>query len=357
MREGRIAVACAGVGVVNRGFERLARDLFELLRQEFDVVLFKGGGPRSEHEVPLRVPRRTGVTRKVVGAQRALELELALFAARLVPHLSRGRYDVVHYFEPYLGNVLARARRLFGGRYKLLFTDGLGMTYAGSRRADFVHVLTPVAYETVRNGRPEDETFLIPAGISTSAFRVPVGRDEARSMLGLPLDQRVLLDVAAVNSSHKRIDVLIEEVAGLPEEDVLAVDGALEDARLLDLGQRRLGERFRYSHVASESVPLLYAAADVFVHPALVEGYCLAAVEAMAAGLPVVMHDAPHFQWLVGDPRQLVDFTRPGALRLGLESLPEDAAERNRKRADELDWSRLKPAYIEMMSHVLDSSR
>jgi len=55
---------------------------------------------------------------------------------------------------------------------------------------------------------------------------------------------------------------------------------------LLELGQRRLGERFRYSHVASESVPLLYAAADVFVHPALVEGYCLAAVEAMAAGLP-----------------------------------------------------------------------
>jgi glycosyltransferase involved in cell wall biosynthesis len=355
MRRARIALVCAGVGVVNRGFERLTRDLFALLSPEFDVVLFKGGGPPGTREVPLRVPRRDGPLRRAAGPARALELELALFAARLLPHLRRGRFDLVHYVEPYLGNVLVRARRRLGGRYRLLLTDGLGMSAEGSRRADYVHVLTPMARDAVLAGRPQREVFFIPAGVATGTFRPAVGKEEARRRLALPEAGRILLDVAALNRTHKRIDVLIREVAAMDGDDVLAVDGALEDAELPGLGRARLGDRFRYSHVPTASVPLLYAAADVFVHAALAEGYGLAVVEAMAAGLPVVLHDAPHFRWLVGDPRQLVDFTRPGALRLGLESLPDDAAARNRARADELDWTRLKPAYVDMLDAVLEA--
>ena len=228
------------------------------------------------------------------------------------------------------------------------------MRYDGSRRADFLHVVTPEAEARVlAGGRPAASLFSIPCGVRVERFRPTMAKAEARGRLGLSGGGRILLDVAALNREHKRIQVLIEEVARLDDDTVLLVDGSPEDAGLIALGERLLGPRFQHRHLPTADVPLLYAAADVFVHTALEEGFGLAAVEAMAAGLPVVMHDQPHFRWLVGDPRQLVDLTREGALATALAALPADAAERNRARAAELDWSALRPAYAAMYEGVL----
>ena len=351
---GRVALVCAGLGVVNRGFERLALDMHELLRDDFDITLVRGGGPDAPGELRLRVPRRNEWPLSTLGFDRALAVELAAFAVRLAPSLLRGRFQVVHYLEPYLGNLLYALRARLGLRYTLLLTDGVGLSAASSRRADFVHVATPRAFqELLAGGRSADTAFSIPCGIWTSRFGVATTREEARRRLGLPMEQRLVLDVAALNRRHKRIDVLIEEIARLEDGTLLVVDGSLEDASLLELGSRRLGERFRYLHVPREDVPLLYAAADVFVHTALEEGFGLAIVEAMAAGLPVLVHDQPHLRWLVGDHRQLTDLTRAGAVAEALARLPDDAAEVNRARGAELDWGALRPTYQEMYRKVL----
>lgn len=356
--QGRVALVCAGLGVVNRGYERLAQDMYDLLAPEFDVTLVRGGGPRRAGELRLRVPRRNEEPLARLGFDRALAIELAAFAARLLPHLARGRFDVVHYLEPYLGNILHAARRRLRLSFTLLMTDGVGMTAASSRRADYLHVVSKRAEEQVRAGGRSDETlYSIPCGIRVDRFRPTVAKDEARRLLGLPAEQRIVLDIAALNRHHKRIDYLIEEVARLDDGTVLVVDGSLEDPTLLALAQRLLGDRFRYLHVATAEVPLLYTAADVFVHGALEEGFGLAIVEAMAAGLPVVVHDEPHYRWLVGDERQLVDLARPGSLAAALAALPPDAPERNRARATELDWDALRPRYAAMYDDVLAAAR
>ena len=354
--ERRVALVCAGLGVVNRGFERLAADMYDLLAEELPVTLVCGGTTGRPGEVALRVPRRTEEPLARLRGGRGVSAELALFAARLAPSLLHGRYAVVHYLEPYLGNLLAELRRRLGLQFSLLLTDGVGMTADGSRRADWLHVVTPEAEQRVLGGgRSASSLFTIPCGIRSERFRPAVSRQEARRRLGLPAQGRILLDVAAVNRGHKRVHVLIEEAARLGDGSILLVDGSPEDPALLELGRARLGERFQHRHVPTGDVPLLYAAADVFVHAALEEGFGLAAVEAMAAGLPVVMHDQPHFRWLIGDARQLVDWSAPGALAAGLAALPADAAERNRARAGDLDWQALRPAYAAMVSQVLEA--
>lgn len=352
--EGGIALVCAGLGVVNRGFERLAADMYELLADDFPVTLVRGGGPPKSGEIRLRVPRRNQQPLASLGGGRGLAIELALFSARLAPSLIRGRFTVVHYFEPYVGNLLFELRRRLGLRYRLLLTDAVGMTAEGSRRADFLHVVTPDAQQRVfEGGRSADSVFSIPCGIWGGRFGSAVSRSDARARLGLPASSRILLDVAALNRGHKRIDALIEEVARIGGDTVLVVVGSPEDPSLITLGKRLLGDRFQHRHVPSHDVPLFYAAADAFVHAALEEGFGLAAVEAMAAGLPVVMHDQPHFRWLVGDPRQLADMTCPGALGAALDALPPDAAVRNLERAAALDWAVLKPGYAAMYERVL----
>lgn len=350
----RIALVCAGVGHVNRGFERMARDLFETLRHDLDLTLFKGAGEATEREIALRVPRRTGPHARVLGTERALKLEYLSYAARLLPHLRGAGFDIVHYLEPYLGNALFAARRRLGAQFSLLLTDGLGLTWRSSSRADVVHVLTPLARDTlIAEGRAAAEVVHVPAGTHTARFDPAVSQADARRRLGLPLDRKLILDVAAVNRRHKRIDVLVDEVARLGEEWMLVLDGSPEEPDVLDEARARLGGRFRYLHVPSDEVPLLYASADVFAHAALEEGFGIAAVEAMAAGLPLLMHDAPHFRWLVGDRRQLVDFREPGALQRGLAALPPDAGGRNRAHAAAFDWDALRPGYLGLYEHAL----
>lgn len=352
MKKPRVALVCTGVDFVNRGFERATRDLFEQLGGQADVTLFKGGGRPALRETRLRVPRRTGPHARAIGWQRAYELEVLLFATRLYPRV-RGRYDVVHYFEPYLGNVLAAARRRFGGRYALLLTDALGLTRESSSGADLVQTTTPGGRDLLLSeGRPGDEVDFIPLGINTRRYAATASKAEARQALGLPLDRRVLVAISAVNRRHKRVDTLVEEVAQLQDGSILLLSGALEEIELLVEARNRLGDRFEFADVPSDQVPLLHAAADVFVHAALDEGYGLAIIEAMAAGLPVVTHRSPHFEWLVGDTRQLVDFRLPGALAQGLASMPGDARERNLARAHELDWGTLVPSYIDLYERV-----
>jgi glycosyltransferase involved in cell wall biosynthesis len=301
------------------------------------------------------VPHRDGPTARF-GAQRAYELEVAAFAVRLLPHLVRGRVEIVHYSEPYLGNALAAARRRLRLRFRLLLTDGLGLSARSSSRADFLHVLTPLARdEALAEGRPADRLFTIPYGFHAGRAVATVGRAEARRRLGLPVDGRLLLDVAAVNRRHKRIDALIEEAVRLPSEWTLVVAGAPEEPELLELGRARLGARFVHLLLDHDEVPLAYAAADVFGHASLSEGFGLGILEAMAAGLPVVVHRTPHFAWLTGDDAQLVDLTRPGALAEAVVARRPEDGERNRARAVTFDWSRLAGDYVAMYEAALDS--
>jgi glycosyltransferase involved in cell wall biosynthesis len=63
--------------------------------------------------------------------------------------------------------------------------------------------------------------------------------------------------------------------------------------------------------VSRERVYEVFAQSDVFAVPSHAEGFCVAAVEAMASGLPVVASDIPIFHEVVGDNGLFIDQTDP----------------------------------------------
>jgi glycosyltransferase involved in cell wall biosynthesis len=80
--------------------------------------------------------------------------------------------------------------------------------------------------------------------------------------------------------------------------------------------------------VSRERVYELYAGADAFAIASRAEGFCVAAVEAMAAGLPVVASDIPVFHEVLGDAAAFADPTDPDAFgaRLGeVLTVPDQA--------------------------------
>ena len=361
----RIAIASPGIGLVQRGFERLMRDLFEAMRGEFDVTLFKGGGAPLTDELVLRFLPRNGRVVKLLPLHRlagrtAMHTECLTFALAMLPHLRRGAYDVVHVIDPPLARILYHLRAKLGLRFKLLYTEGTAMPPGDYPPADHIHQIAATTLADAARIHERERMTLIPCGIYPDRFAVSETRAALRRRHGVAEDRFVIMAVSAINRGHKRTHHLIEEVAGMPGRPLLWLDGSLDhgDPELLDMARARLGDNVRISHVPSDRVGELYRLADVMPHAATFEAFGLAMVEAAATGLPVIAHDAPHFQWLLPNPHCHVDMTQPGLLRSKLEMLSADRAMLDFLRMpaairELYAWPRLVPAYAALYRRLV----
>lgn len=190
--------------------------------------------------------------------------------------------------------------------------------------ADFAHT---------KIGLPLDRLVVIRNGIDTEAFARNEDRAAIRKRLGIPPD-RPLVGCVAQLKSVKRIDVLLEAFARveLPAELVLVGDGVERES--LEALSRRLAiaDRVRFCGEQSDPRPWLHAL-DVFALASDVEGLPVAAIEAMAAGLPVVATGVGGVPEVVRDgvTGLLVPCRDPEALGAALRVLLKD-----RERAAEM---------------------
>lgn len=173
----------------------------------------------------------------------------------------------------------------------------------------------------------------------------PMDREQARSILGIPRDARVVAWHGRVDLHRKGLDVLAAAWRTLRKER--------PDLRLLLLGTGRdapalrdlLGSEAHWQdeYVNDREVIRRHlAAADVYAFPSRNEGFPVAPVEAMACGLPVVGADAPGVADVLGDEAgTIVPTSDAGALARALGPLIDDPVlsarigAQARKRAEE----------------------
>jgi len=138
---------------------------------------------------------------------------------------------------------------------------------------------------------------VIPNGVDADAFTAVSGAAvaEGRRRYGLP--ERFVLAVGA-HRPHKNYETLLKAMSLMPGDVPLVIVGCLDPAfrspvpSLVDsLG---LADRVRLvPAVGDDWLPALYRAASAFALPSLAEGFGLPALEAMAAGVPLVASDIP----------------------------------------------------------------
>ncbi|MGR3875115.1 MSMEG_0565 family glycosyltransferase [Streptomyces graminifolii] len=85
--------------------------------------------------------------------------------------------------------------------------------------------------------------------------------------------------------------------------------------------------------VDEDSLPSLVAAADVFAFPSLKEGFGLAAMEALAAGVPLVVRDLPVLREVFGGVARFAATSQDLAAELGHALAMEDPDRRSAGRA------------------------
>jgi glycosyltransferase involved in cell wall biosynthesis len=107
-----------------------------------------------------------------------------------------------------------------------------------------------------------------------------------------------------------------------------------EEAALARIDELGIGPAIvRTGFVQDAELACLYRAADVFVFPALYEGFGLPLLEAMACGGCLLARKASAMAEVVGDAGSLVETADPAALAEGMARLLSDGAERERLRA------------------------
>ena len=149
--------------------------------------------------------------------------------------------------------------------------------------------------ETVRMFNPKKEISVIPNFVDTSLFfRSP--KQEIREQLGIK-DEKILIHISnfrpvkcisdiirIFNALTKRLDATLLLVGDGPERSE-------SEILVRELG---ITERVRFLGKLDDIVPLL-SIADLMLMPSNVESFGLAALEAMACGVPVVATNAGGF--------------------------------------------------------------
>jgi glycosyltransferase involved in cell wall biosynthesis len=364
----RVLFCCTGVEIFNRGIESFFREAFDGLKTvpDLDAWLIKGAGAQTGREIPVWCLPRTGRFARWLGQlfhRNSYVVEQWSSFFPVVRHIRRLRPNIVFYSDANLGFQLFLRRNRIGVPYQLLFSNG-GPVNPPFDRTDFVHQVAPLYYsKALASGEPAHKHFPVPYGIEVPASPAcdAPARHVVRARLGLPL-KPVILSVGAVNRSHKRMDYLIQEVARLQEpRPFLQIVGAMDEE---SPGIKALAVRLLGSQGCSiRSVPYadmanFYQAADVFALASLQEGFGRAYIEALMHGLPVIAHNHPVMEYVLGDQGVLGQLNQPGELaRLLSQELPKasNPAARQSRWAHvrrRFSWPVLAPQYSDMFHQV-----
>jgi len=174
------------------------------------------------------------------------------------------------------------------------------------RASGVVAVSTPIADRLVaEDGVPSELVHMIPNGWTPGTEFL--SRDAARRELGIDAEETVVAFVGRLIPA-KGPDVFVEAMLQVDRPSVTTVvigDGAQRaelEERVRSTGQ---GDRFRFMGTVNPAAPL-FRAFDLFVLSSRTEGTPIVLLEAMAAGVPLVVTAVGGVPDVVGDDAALV---------------------------------------------------
>ena len=278
--------------------------------EQYSCEILTGPETGSEGELHSECRRRgVQVTIEPSLVRRVSPVLDATAVARLVRHIGRGQYDIVHTHSSKAGIVGRLAARIVGTPTVVHTVHGWGFntrqpshesgTYALLERmwAPLCDALVVVASADRDEGLSRhigrsEQYHLIRSGIELDVYRPgPTSREDARRCIGVPPDAFVMGTVGRLSPQKAPFDLLdafAQAARTRPLAHLVFVgDGPLRsevEQRIANLG---LASRVHLLGLRAD-VPRLLPAFDVFALASHWEGLPRVFPQAMACGLPIV---------------------------------------------------------------------
>lgn len=312
----------------------------------------------------------------------------------------RGDYDLIHANFFMSGLVAMRVRRVCGIPFVMTF-HALGLVRRQHQkeadrfpaaRIDIERRIAQTADRIIAEC-PQDEQDLVqlygadarritivPCGFDADEFE-PVSKEVARAALGLPADERIVLQLGRM-VPRKGVDNVIRAMGHLTrthriDAKLLVVGGdsdrpdpvaTPELGRLQDIARaEQVADRVTFiGRRGREVLKLYYSAADVFVTTPWYEPFGITPLEAMACGTPVIGADVGGIKYSVvhGQTGYLVPPKDPAALAARLADLycqPEHArrmgAQALRRAREHFTWESVVARIAALCESVVQPTR
>lgn len=205
--------------------------------------------------------------------------------------------------------------------------------------------------------RPWEAALLRRAGVRTTVIHHGVDAAAVRGAADRPSPVRLpagtLVGAGGRLVPQKNLGTLVEAVARLADDHpdlrlVVTGEGPCRDDLAARARRLDVADRVTFTGYLPEraDVHAVLSRLDLYAMPSHHEGFGVAALEAMAAGLPVVASDIPPLREVVGDAGVFVDPADPAALAEAIGGLVGDRDRREhlaavaRRRADEFPMDR-----------------
>jgi L-malate glycosyltransferase len=255
-----------------------------------------------------------GIRRHPLRIRNAVDISAAI---RLRGILKRERYDVVHFHTSRAHSMAPLVRgfapALFVTRRMDYRPNRIFAPYLFERAVDCVVAISGgVADSLAAAGVDRARVTVVPSGVECERFRPPSADERARARAKFGVgDGEIAIAAVGALESRKGHRYLIEAVATLAKSGMalkcfIAGDGSIR----ADL-ERKIAESGCAGRVAMlgriEDTREILWAADIFAMPSLNEGLGVAALEAMASGLPTIAS-------AVGGLREVVEHDLSGIL-------------------------------------------
>lgn len=270
-------------------------------------------------------------------------LDYALLPFRLVKALAAAKPTAVLSFLP-LGNVMGQtAAALAGVPNRVASQRSPGTTYGRVMRlADRIAGTLPIYRANICVSDVVRQSFdgysqsyrrklrVVHNGIEWRASQS--SRSQARAVLGLPEDRFIFIALGRIDT-QKNYGLLIDAMVGSGDA-ILAIAGDGPLMHEMRLRARNLGVEERVMFLGALGRPQvadLLCAADAFVQSSLFEGQSNSVLEAMHAGLPMILSDIPEQRETIVDPETgeeaglLVPLGDVSGWRTGLTRVASDA--------------------------------
>ncbi len=284
--------------------------------------------------------------------------------------------DLIHCHTP-MGGVLGRlvGRSCGRGRPKVMYTTHGFHFYNGApgyyrtfymiekKLAEYTDAIITINREDYRHAkafrmRPGGKVYKINGeGLDTEEYTLEKKRKRRLAMrqkLGLKDDDFFVLSVGEL-CANKNHETVINAVASIRDRRVkygICGMGDLSDALKLQVQKKGLGERVFLYGYCTDTEDYLYAA-DAFAFPSRREGLGMAAIEALASGLPCIAADnrgtreymKPGINGFISEYNDVAGFAR-GILKL--QNMTDEQKEKMEKNciksAKKFDIKNVRPA-------------
>jgi len=174
--------------------------------------------------------------------------------------------------------------------------------------------VTPIHLGVTAEYHPRSASELTPClsryGVKYQGYILVVGTLEPRKNLKLVLDAYRSMPVKV----QEQYPLVVIGMKGWGTDQI-----SQEMDALIDSGHLRL-----LGYVPTKDMPLLYAAAKLFVYPSMYEGFGLPPLEAMASGVPVITSNRASLPEVVGKAGIQVDADDVDMLREAMDEVLDD---------------------------------